>query len=99
MPVTYGAADAKVEYLGRTWTHAGFHFGTQSSVTRVHLPSLNGSAICPKWLFWVTDGDAGFKLAKTENPRVGVSIPPLATVKSSVYSDHTGNGLYRRPVV
>src|SRR5262249_55027732 len=57
-----------------------FHLGTQSSVTQEHLPSPNGGAIRPKCLFWVTLGYAGFGLARTENPRVGGSIPPLATI-------------------
>ena len=61
----------------------GFHFGFQPRVTQEHLPLLSGSAICPKCLFWVSVGYAGFKLARTENPRVGGSIPPLATIKSN----------------
>ena len=32
----------------------------------------------------------------TENPRVGGSIPPLATMNTLVYSDEIGDGLYRR---
>src|SRR5579863_9162131 len=33
---------------------------------------------------------------RIENPRVGGSIPPLATIKIRVRSEHIGNGLFRR---
>jgi len=51
----------------------------QSERSGGHLPSPIGGPICPKWLFWVTLGYAGCRLARTENPRVGGSIPPPAT--------------------
>jgi hypothetical protein len=37
-------------------------------------------------------GELGLRLAlaRSENPRVGGSIPPLATIKIRVYSGHTG---------
>ena len=60
----------------------GFHFGTQPSITQEHLPSPTGRMISPKWLLWVTLGDPGCKNRRIENPRVGGSIPPLATIES-----------------
>jgi len=57
-------------YYGRIY----FHFGFQPSDTHEHLPSATEGLICPKWLFSVT---------LAENPRVGGSIPPLATSQSS----------------
>jgi hypothetical protein len=72
--------------MGRIRTDVCFHFGFQSSVTQEHLPSPTARVISPKWLFWVLLGDAGCKMWRTENPRVGGSIPPLATINSSVGS-------------
>jgi hypothetical protein len=37
--------------LGGTRTDAGFHFGTQSSVTQEHLPSPTDGLLRPEWLF------------------------------------------------
>jgi hypothetical protein len=34
-----------------------------------------------KWLLWVTLADPGCKNRRIENPRVGGSIPPLATIQ------------------
>src|SRR5215469_4823140 len=64
------------DYRSRTC----FQFGFQSSVTWEHLPSPKRRAFQRKWLFYATLGVPGRKLARTENPRVGGSIPPLATV-------------------
>ena len=57
--------------LIRVQTDAYLHFGFQPSVTQDHLPSLTRQQICPKWLLWMT-----------VNPRVGDSIPPLATIRA-----------------
>jgi len=68
--------------LARIRTDACFHFGFQPSITQEHLPSPTVRLICPKGLFWMTVGDPGCRIWRTENPRVGGSIPPLATNKS-----------------
>jgi len=64
----------------------GFHFGFQPSVTRRHLPAPTVRSESAKWLFWVTLGDPGCKMWQIENPRVGGSIPPLATIQISAYT-------------
>ena len=59
----------------------GFHFGFQPSITQRHLPAPTVTRKSAKRLYWVLLGDAGCKMWRTENPRVGGSIPPLATIK------------------
>ena len=67
---------------GRKRTQAGFRFGTRSSVTQEHLPSLRRGSVLMQMVDQVILGYAGCRLARTENPRVGGSIPPLATINS-----------------
>ena len=60
----------------------GFHFGFQSTVTQRHLPAPTVRRKSAKCFYWMLLGDAGCKMRRTENPRVGGSIPPLATIKT-----------------
>ena len=52
-------------------------------ITQEHPPSPTDGPICPKRLFWMTLGYAGCRFARTENPLVGNSIPPLPTIRIS----------------
>src|ERR1700686_1392231 len=56
-----------------------FHFGFQTSVTQRHPSASIAEPSSRKRLYWITLGDAGCRFRCTENPRVGGSIPPLAT--------------------
>src|SRR6516165_7086515 len=76
------ASRPRCPHLGRTRTNAGCHFGTYSSDTQEHLPSPSGGRISPNWLFLVTLDVPGCRLPRTENPPVGGSIPPLATIQN-----------------
>jgi hypothetical protein len=67
---------------GRFRSYAGFHFGTQPSVTYQDPGAPTGAPNSSNRLFQVLLGAPGFKNRRTENPRVGGSIPPLATIKS-----------------
>ena len=72
----------------RAHAHRGPSVSTLVSnpgVTQEHLPSLNWGRISPKWLFLVTLGDLGCRIWWTENPRVGGSIPPLATTNLFIF--------------
>jgi hypothetical protein len=40
-------------------------------------------------------GEAGCRFGRTENPRVGGSIPPLATIQIIVHSEDMGDGLHK----
>ena len=58
----------------------GFHFGFQPSITQRHLPAPTVTRKSAKRLYWMLLGDAGCKMWRTENPRVGSSILSLATI-------------------
>jgi len=53
----------------------GFHFGFQTSITLHHLPAPTGCSEPRKCSCWMLLNDAGYKIRRTENPRVGGSIP------------------------
>ena len=76
------AGDADEEVREERQRLCGFHFGFQSCITQEHLPSPTGRVISPKRLFWVPLGDPECTNWRIENPRVGGSIPPLATIHS-----------------
>jgi hypothetical protein len=59
---------------------AGFHFGTQPSVTQEHPPSRTVRLKLAKCFYWMLLREAGCRIGRIENPRVGGSIPPLATI-------------------
>jgi hypothetical protein len=72
-------------YLEKGWAAAGFHFGFQSKITQRHLPAPTVRPKSHKFFYWMLLGDAGCKLRRIENPRVGGSIPPLATIQIMSY--------------
>ena len=66
-------ARAGQRFLVSLWFRTQRHPGAPTSTT-VRWKSA-------KWLFWVTLGDPGCGMWRIENPRVGGSIPPLATIQ------------------
>ena len=62
-------------------SYGGFHFSFQSIITQRHLPALTVIGKSAKCFYWMLLGDAGCRIRRTENPRVGGSIPPLATIQ------------------
>jgi hypothetical protein len=57
-----------------------FHFCFQSRITQHHPPAPIVRSELPKCLYWMILGDAGCRIQRIENPRVGGSIPPVATI-------------------
>jgi hypothetical protein len=75
--------------VGSGWRRLGrcFHFDFQPSVNQEHLPSPNYERSWPNRLFGVTVGEAGSNNRGTENPRVGGSNRPLATISINLLAN------------
>jgi len=67
-------------------TALGAHFGAQTRITYRHPRWPTLLRICCRTFCCVTLGHVGLWYLFTENPRVGGSIPPLATTFFSVFS-------------
>ena len=80
------AAQLAAEMLAEVATnvrdsYGGFNFSFQSIITQRHLPALTVIGKSAKCFYWMLLGDAGCRIRRTENPRGGGSIPPLASIQ------------------
>jgi len=56
------------------------HFGAQTTITYRHPTAGDELRIYSETYAWVTSDQPGLRIPFTENPRVGSSILPLATM-------------------
>jgi hypothetical protein len=81
-PISHKSARARrsARTIGECSAGCCFHFGFQPSVTQQHLGAPPEGPLSRNRLFEVLLDALGCRLWRTENPRVGGSIPPLATI-------------------